>query len=73
MFGHPLICSLPSQVESSTILDLINQVLQNLSHINLTFDVVVTDGAVSRYFFVLIQGEGMRGVCVSLKCNILII
>lgn len=45
LFGHPVICSLPSQCESTTVIDTVAQILQNVSHVASRYDVIITDGA----------------------------
>jgi len=45
LFGHPVVCSLPSQVDSQTVLEVINQILKNVSHLASKFDIIVTDGS----------------------------
>lgn len=44
LFGHPVICSLPSSVDSTTILEHVNQILQNYPFVSVSYDVVITDG-----------------------------
>ena len=44
LFGHPVVSSIPSSVEKSTVIEVVAQTLKNVSAASLSYDIVVTDG-----------------------------